>query len=212
MLIHLTPRMYACRLNEPCTLVDLKCDELGLSLKGGQDLTARRPYPNKNYLVACRKIGQKAMDGILIETLEPMREFTVVTRWAVAASHIARHCVRYVVLDDEYDTISENMALWGNLCDDLGAWRSRYPAHLEYGSPVRAQPRMDVFPRLAKEGVVREELNRQGALIERMEVFRLPTLERERLLDTKRSVIDRADRTPPLEAAFPAGKNPNQPN
>lgn len=67
-------------------------------------------------------------------------------------------------------------------------------------------------PARKKEGVVREELNRQEALIERIEVFRLPTLEHERLLDTKRSVIDRADRTPPLEAAFPAGKNPNRPN
>ena len=45
------------------------------------------------------------MDGFLVETPQPLREFTVVTRWAVAASHTATHRLRYIVLDEEFDTL-----------------------------------------------------------------------------------------------------------
>lgn len=50
MLIQLVPRMYACRINEPCALIDLTCAELGLVLKGDKGLTTRGPYLNKHYI------------------------------------------------------------------------------------------------------------------------------------------------------------------
>ena len=55
-------------------LVDLQIDPLGIRLVGGDDLATRRPYPNKMYAVACRKQGQKAINGILIETAKPVEE------------------------------------------------------------------------------------------------------------------------------------------
>lgn len=119
--------MFAYRDTEPCKLIDVSSDELGVMLKGGEHLTARRPYPNKNYLVACRKVGQKAMQGILIKTPTPVREFNVVTRWAIAASYIATHRVLYIVLDDDFDAISENMVLWYAMNGGHGAWKSRWP-------------------------------------------------------------------------------------
>jgi hypothetical protein len=74
MLLHIIPRLYASKENEPkCALIDLYCPELNLRLRDGIELVARRPYPNKNYLVACRKMGHKAMEGLLIETQERIR-------------------------------------------------------------------------------------------------------------------------------------------
>ncbi len=37
--------MFAYRDTEPCKLIDVASDELGLMLKDGDHLTARRPYP-----------------------------------------------------------------------------------------------------------------------------------------------------------------------
>lgn len=199
MLVHLAPQMFACRKNEPCSLIDLTCAEFGLFLDGGKELTARRPYPNKDYLVACRKVGQKAMNGILIESQEPIREFTVVVRWAVAASHIATHRVRYIVLDDEYDTLSENMVLWYATHESCGGLESRWPEDYGYGTPATTQPRMEVFGRLNKDGDFSDVINDQGVLIERSEVFRLPTLQRQRVLNVERSFDPRI---PAIETAF----------
>lgn len=101
MLLHLVPRLFACRVNEPeCALIDFHCPALGLKLRNGIELVARRPYPNKHYLVACRKLGQKAMNGFLVETTERVREFTTLTRWAVGADRIVNHQVQYFVLDE----------------------------------------------------------------------------------------------------------------
>lgn len=197
MLIHLMPQIFSDRTNEPCSLVDLTCRELGLNLKGGKDLVGRRPYPNKNFLVACRNVGRKAMDGFLVETQNFAQEFTVVTRWAVAASHIATHRVRYIVTDGDFDTVTEDMPLWGNLHPSRGGFKSRYPIDCTYGSPVESQPRMEVLNRIKRVGEFTDTLDEDGFLIERSEVFRLPTLERERLIV---SVLD--DRMPSIESAF----------
>lgn len=181
MLIHLIPNILADRTNVPCSLVDLTCRELGLNLIGGKELTARRPYPNKNYLVACRKVGQKAVNGILVETQGALREFTVVTRWAVAASHIATHSVRYILADEEFDTVTEEMMLWSATHPSEGEYKSRYPIGLTYGSPLESQPRMEAFKRIKRVGEFTDQLDKHGAVIERSEVFRLPTIERDRL-------------------------------
>lgn len=199
MIIHLTPQIYACPKTEPCSLIDLTCNELNIALVGGKELTARRPYPNKNYLVACRKSGQKAMNGILIDSKSPVREFNIVTRWAVAASHVATHRVRYIILDEEYDAISENMVLWSATSESLGSYKSRWPGNEEYGTPAMSQPRMEAFQRLQRVGAISDVTDASGAVIERSEVFKLPTLQPERVLNSKLSY---GDRMPNLEAAF----------
>ena len=200
MLIHLIPRMYACRTNEPCALIDVTCAELGLVLNGDKDLAARRPYPNKNYLVACRKVGQKAMQGILIEAPQFVRDFTVVTRWAVADKHIATHRVRYLVLDDDYDTVSENMMLWSAIHGD-SRWAARYPDDYKGFSHVDVQPSMRVRPRVQKKNDAADILDEQGFIRERSETFLMHTIERERLHQHYCSVNEH---TPSIEAAFSA--------
>jgi len=191
MLIHITPRIFGNRDFEPCQLVDLNCAELGLALKANVELMARRPYPNKNYLVACRKRGQKAMQGFLIERPDPVREFTVVTRWAVAAWHVATHRVRYIVLDDDYDTISDNIVLWYGMSDGLGGWESRWPKQYEDIAPVSLQPTMEVTPRMKHRRECVDVINDDGFLVERNETLYLPTLERARVINMENSLGER---------------------
>ncbi|WP_236493849.1 DUF6012 family protein [Xanthomonas phaseoli] len=77
------------RLLEPkgipirCELIDIAIAPFGLLLRNGIEVVARRPYPNKRYQVACRKIGRMAMNGLLIEAAGTVDAFRVVTRWAV---------------------------------------------------------------------------------------------------------------------------------
>jgi hypothetical protein len=202
MLLHLIPRMYACRFNEPeCALIDFHCPALGLKLRNGIELTARRPYPNKRYLVACRKAGQKAMIGFLVETTERVREFTTITRWAVGADRIVNHQVQYFVLDDELDAITDHMVLWYGMSPGLGGFTRRWPSVANDWTPAAAQPRMELVSR-ERAGHYADRIDDAGRVIERAEVFQLHTVERERVL--YRSTSDIYARIPTADMAFRA--------
>jgi hypothetical protein len=198
MLIHITPRLLTCELSgHHCELVDLTIAELGLHLRNGKELVSRRPYPNKRYVVACRKSGQKAIDGILIETPSPVTEFSAVSRWAIAGELVVRHRVNYAVLDNDYDAVSDSMTLWYATYSGL---KSRVPDSMPDGwTPASTQPRMDLSPDTARMGAI---LNRtvDGLIVERTETLRMRTIERCRLLDESRAV---RDRLPTLSSAFP---------
>ncbi|EGC9888836.1 hypothetical protein GYC09_004600 [Salmonella enterica] len=202
MIIHLTPRMFASFANPAhapaCSLIDFRSPELGLYLKGGVDVVARRPYPNKRFLVACRKIGQKAIDGILIETQRRVVEFNTLTRWAVGAERVVTHHVRYFVLDDEFDAISEKMVLWHATGDSLGNWPSRWPTWAKDATPAATQPRMELFVR-ERGGTFADRIE-GGLIVERAEVFQLPTIEPERFIPARFEF----DRMPVIEHAFRA--------
>jgi hypothetical protein len=194
MLIHLIPHVIVSPAEGPVELVDVSCLELGLFLKGGKDLKALRPYPNKHFHVACRSAGIKAMNGILLETQQMIRDFTVTTRWAIAG-RVATHRVRYLVLDEDHDALTEHMLLWG----DDGRGNSRWPENCGYGSPVASQPKMNVRPDLERVGDVRDILNENGLITERYEVFKLHTMPRARVLDSK-GILN--GRIPSIDSAF----------
>ncbi|ONC41620.1 hypothetical protein AQ914_18185 [Burkholderia pseudomallei] len=202
MLIHTTPRFYTCEQSGPnVELVDLHIDELGVHLQGGKELTTRRPYPNKRYVVVCRKVGQKAIDGLLFETDAKVSQYTVTTRWAIRAEIIATHRVHYVVLDEEYDTVTDNMVLWYRMSEGLGGWPSRWPDAHKDAVPCHAQPRMQFSQAPQRAGQVVDRMT--GPLsLERVETFPIPTIERERLL-SPRSITERI---PTIEAAFRVGQ------
>lgn len=202
MLIHFVPRMYACRFSEPqCELIDFHCPALGLKLRSGIELVARRPYPNKNYLVACRKVGQKAIDGFLVETTERVTEFAAVTRWAVGGDRVVNHQVQYFVLDDELDAVSESMGLWYGTSGTLGNWSSRWPDVAKEWSPAAAQPRMELVSR-ERAGTYADRMDTKGKIVERSEVFQLHTIERERI--EQRGGLILPDRLPSVATAFAA--------
>ena len=186
MLIHVLPKLYVPGgLQVPVRLVDLTVEELGLVLKGDQDLAIRRPYPNKCYWVGCRKVGQKAVAGLLIEAGRFLESYTVVTRWAINADTVLTHRVEHVVLDGHFDAVSDDMTRWYGTCESLGSWHSRWPLCYDGQPPVEVQPRMDMLsPGLGgttRKGEVRDVLSEGGLVLRREERFMVPTIERGRL-------------------------------
>lgn len=200
MLIHITPKLFANRQHMPeIELVDLSIPELGLVLTGGKELVSKRPYPNKNYVVARRKMGQRSVVGICIDTVSHVNSFTSVARWAINAEVMVTHRTHYVVLDEEFDTVSDDMTSWGAFSASLGGYRSRCPAWVN-NSPMVLEPLMSV---LADDGHrkgahVNDVYGARGLITERHETFRLPTVERGRL------EVSCSDwfRKPNLEMAF----------
>ncbi len=89
MLIHLRPMvLYERREAE---LIDLVVEPFALFLSGRTDLATRRPYSKDRFQVRCRRRGRRAINGFLIETPEPVAEFSTTARWAVTADYVATH-------------------------------------------------------------------------------------------------------------------------
>lgn len=202
MLIHIVPKLFEPPFAVTSEIMDVSIPECGLVLAGGKDVIARRPFPNKRYLVACRKTGQKAMGGILIEVNGSLQTYTVITRWLVNGEVIT-HFVEHDVLDQEFDTVSDNMILWYARYGTT--WQMRWPeCYTE--APVARQPAMDVLTSL-RNGLTRPEEvldvvdEENQRVILRIEPFKLHTIERERLLnETERSNY----RIPGIKDAFNA--------
>lgn len=200
MLIHISPRFYTGNHNIPVQLVDVTIEPLGVVLREGVELAMCQPYPNKHFYVACRKVGHEATNGLLLD-LGPKRvkEFEVVTRWAVFAGDVVTHRVKHVVLDEEFDAVSTNMILWHAMSKGLGGWESRMPSLPDNASPASHMPRMAIMPedREQRTGDVTDRLNRSGMITERHEVFFMPTIQPLRLQNFR---LD--NRLPKFQDAF----------
>lgn len=198
MLIHLLPKFLMCDVYGPdVAMIDLHVPELNLTLRAGTDLVARQPYPNKRYWVASRKIGRKAIEGLLIETPGQLDTFTVETRWAVAADAVALHRVTHKVLDTEFDAVSADMMLWHGMSAGLGGWTRRWPTCYEDLSAVSVQPHMTLSPRKDRTHTGVQYQTIQPARIEQSETLYLHTIERGRL-----APHPYRDRLPALHSAF----------
>lgn len=202
MLIHLLPCLMACRQTEPpCELVDFRSDDLGLHLKGGAELAARRPYPNKSWLIACPQRGRKAVVGFFIETAAPLASFTTLTRWNAAGVGVIEHELRYELLDQEFDAVTASMLLWYGTDETRGSWALRWPEAAKDWTPMLAQPRMELTSR-RRQGDYKDRVQ-DGRILARQEVMTMHTIERERLLSPLLHELH-AERMPPLESAFHA--------
>jgi len=194
-LIHLTPQFIVSQGVKGLDLVDVACAELDLALQNGVELTVRRPWPNKDYRVVCRKQGQKAILGFLIECESIPDTFTVVTRWSLHHDRILTHTVRYTLSDRDHDFVSDLMSLWSSTGDNV--YPSRWPDIPEYGFPAETQPRMHLDPDEERKGIYRDLRDKDGRMRGREETVYVPTLERGRLKH-----YFRADRLPDLASAF----------
>jgi hypothetical protein len=202
MLIHIVPKLFEPPYAIHSEIIEVSIPECGLHLIGGKDITARRPYPNKRYLVACRKIGQKAMVGALIDVAGSIQNYTVITRWRVNGL-VVTHFVEHEVLDHEYDAVSDLMVLWYG---QYGTnWQNRWPTCYTEEAPIARQPAMDVFSAnmngLTRPEEVRDVIDEELRVIRRVEPFKLHTIERERLLDTENR---HGERIPDINHAFNA--------
>lgn len=183
MLIHITPRYYLKYSDVLVDLIDVSIPEISLTLKSGTDITLRTPHPNKNYKVACRKKGLKAINGILIETDKPLSNFTVITRWVVNAG-ITTHTVHYHISDKDFDAVSEEKFLWNGFYGS--PFRSRNPSDDENPLSIRQQPSMVTLPddfddEQDEMSWIYNETGEDGLVTQRVEYFTLPTIEPERL-------------------------------
>lgn len=212
MLIHITPCIYLGRFTQPqvCYLSDLTINELGLKLHDEKELVTRRPYPNKHFHVACRKKGKKAMSGILIDSSKSLNSFTVESRWVVSwgvidyPSTLLHRCT-YIVLDNEFDAVTDNMTLWYRPADQIfRVHQSRWPKESVGMIPMRAEPRMDIWDAknggIERQGDVKDTV-RNGKVIKRTEIFRMPSVEPE-VLTTD---LSWSKRIPGVDLAFRVG-------
>jgi hypothetical protein len=182
MLLHIRPRLFY--PSREVTLVDVTIDALGLHLQGGSDLSVGRPYPNKHYTVAYRRMGRKALDGFLIETTPPVQEWRCTARWAVEAEVLVTHHVDYQLNDQDFEAASDNMMFWYACCEGLGGWASRMLPEVEGVGHIYVEPTMEVIPGNPKKTPTQDRLDHRGRIVERHQKFRLPTIERDRLLST----------------------------
>lgn len=95
------------------------------------------------------------------------RDFEVQAHWAIAAEYVAKHKVVYKLLD-----ISEVPLQFQN----------RFPNWTKGIAPCNAEPRMDVNPQQPRK---HDLFDHNGYLVERNEVFALPTIEPERFLGSE---------------------------
>ncbi|MCD5327854.1 DUF6012 family protein [Chromobacterium piscinae] len=206
MLLHLVPRLYLAHVARDLAvdLVDLTIEPFGMVLQGGRDLVVRKPYPNKNYLAGCRKAGQKAINGVLVELPQPVTTLSTITRWSVDAEVVLTHHVERQILDADFDLISDHMLLWYGACESLGGWSSRWPkqpADRRDMAPVDLQPRMDLWaPEMGglPQQAWRRDRIEKGMILERAESIAMPTLESGRLFGPRAKV----DRYPERTDAF----------
>ena len=203
MLIHITPQFYA----QPnghfhiaeCRLLSLQIQKLDVELKSSE-LVTRKPFPNKNYWVGSRNIGRKALEGLLFETPAHVPEFTAVARWIVNEEHIVTHEIQYRVLDQELDSVSDNITLWNAGRMKERDYPSRWPQSTDW-KPGVAKPRMEIF-HLPEEAHplrqhVRDTISASKLITLRQETLEMPTIERSRITSMDWSV-----RMPPQDTAL----------
>jgi hypothetical protein len=181
MLVHIRPKLFSPFKN--VVLLNMEFD-FGLHLAGGSDLRTGRPYPNKWYAVGCRKIGRKAVDGILLEL--PFREmFSCTAHWVIEAELVVTHQVDYTIIDRDFDAVSDDMVLWYACAAGLGGWSSRFPNGCDRAVPVVSEPMMEVVAGRVDKRRRCDDIVKGGLIASRRECFAMPTIERERILNTK---------------------------
>jgi hypothetical protein len=180
LLLHIRPQILAPW--REVTLTEFVVEPFGLHLRGGTELMTKRPYPDKNYAVGCRK-GRKPIKGILIEAAGHVEEFHTTARWVITPKLTVTHHVHYTLLDHELDAASDDMTLWNSTSEARGGWTRRWAAWAEDLSPMAAAPIMEVIdnPHTRLRRVMREDLHDScGRIVERNEDFPMLTVEPEK--------------------------------
>lgn len=182
MLIHLTPTLKTCPVSgHDCRVLDLVIPEFQVRLEGGIDIVARRPHPNKTYLVVTPQSSRRALVGILLDVAQPVKRFVCTTRWDLKGGRVAEHAVTYEIVDEDYDAATARMCLW-NASSEHPDFESRWIKEHEDYSPMQAEPRMYVGQStIANSRQQKCRMNPQGYLDRVEDTFKLPTIQRERL-------------------------------
>lgn len=136
MLLHLSPTFISDGFFTPLGIHTVSIPEIGLELTGGLDIVARQPHANKRYYTACRKVGRKAIDGILVDVPKPLTQFSLVSTWRITGLSLMTHRVHYTLADSDFSFVSDNLILWGE---------RRHASTKEWNHAI-GQPRMVILP------------------------------------------------------------------
>ena len=200
MILHISPKLFALPgVSQLATLIDLSVEPFGLYLRGGVDLDTRHPFPNKRIVVACRKAGRKAVNGLLIQ-VPTVTEFEYIARWAIDASFVSTHRVRHRLLDKDFDATSDDMSMWDGMSNNKGdlTYESRWPAWAEDFAPCDAEPMMEVSQTGKKRRATTDRHNGPENQIDyREQTYDIPTIEPIRFDDFKEEF-----QLPTRESAF----------
>lgn len=204
MLLHLVPQIMNRYSNVELELIDVQIPELNVTLTGGKDLVVRKPFPNKSYHVACRKVGRKAMHGLYMEVDKQLKNFSVITRWKAKCANwtdeqekTLTHRVNYTVADTDFDVISDDHTMQYAQFE----FESRWLTDFRIDPPVNTQPRMDLLIceyHKRGENISLKDEYKDVVMVNRVEDITLPTIEKERLME--RGAHN--DRLPTLDQRF----------
>ncbi|ELA7456835.1 hypothetical protein WB881_000333 [Vibrio parahaemolyticus] len=204
MLLHLVPQIMNRYSNVELELIDVQIPELNVTLTGGNDLVVRKPFPNKSYHVACRKVGRKAVHGLFLEVDKQLTNFSVITRWKAKCANwtdeqekTLTHRVNYTVADTDFDVISDDHTMQYAQFE----FESRWLTDFRIDPPVNTQPRMDLLIceyHKRGENISLKDEYKDVVMVNRVEDITLPTIEKERLME--RGAHN--DRLPTLDQRF----------
>ncbi|BDA57572.1 MULTISPECIES: DUF6012 family protein [Enterobacterales] len=189
MYLHLVPTLYHIISNK-CQLESVTIPELEFEIKGDA-LSCGRPYPNKRLNVGMLK-NRKAMVGLLLEYDKQISQFTTEYKWAIENIGVVQHNIKTIVLDSEFDLISQCIGL--NI--GLDEWKPRLHPSYQKVAPVKIQPMMESYRTGEAVNKLQHDVWANNALLFRTETLLLHTLESERL--SKYSFF--IDRLPQLDS------------
>ncbi|MEQ0318055.1 DUF6012 family protein [Klebsiella sp. GB_Kp051] len=174
MYLHLVPTLYHIISNK-CQLESVTIPELEFEIKGDA-LSCGRPYPNKRLNVGMLK-NRKAMVGLLLEYDKQISQFTTEYKWAIENIGVVQHNIKTIVLDSEFDLISQCIGL--NI--GLDEWIPRLHPSYHKVAPVKIQPMMESYRTGEAVNKLQHDVWANNALLFRTETLLLHTLESERL-------------------------------
>lgn len=181
MLLFVTPKLLTpSRLGAGRQLVDVTVPEISLTLRGGREVVARTPFPNKNWVLVGRK-GNPPTDGLLIDVGEAPDVLTVRTRWAINAETVITHEIAIVVADRRHDIIAGDSALWSTYGSSEWRWDDIRLPWMETVGTIRLDPFMPETTSIDLDTVRgADDTIADGLVIRRRETLDAPTVERER--------------------------------
>ena len=158
MYLHLVPTLYHIISNK-CRLESVTIPELKFEIKD-DGLSCGRPYPNKRLYVGMKN-NRKAMVGLLLE-------YNI---------GVVQHHIKTIVLDSEFDLISQHIGL------NIGLDELKPRLHPSYHkiAPVKIQPMMESYRTGEAVNKLQHDVWENNVLLFRTETLLLHTLESERL-------------------------------
>ncbi|HFS1364686.1 DUF6012 family protein [Klebsiella michiganensis] len=191
MYIHLVPTLYHVISNK-CRLESVTIPELEFEIKG-DELSSGKPYPNKRLNVGMLK-SRKAMVGLLLKYDDKVTNFTTDYKWDIEGIGVVQHQVNIIVLDSEFDLVSQYIGL--NI--GLDEWKPRLHHSYHNVAPVKIQPMMESYRSGEAINQLPQDVWVRDILRSRKETLLLHTLQSERISSYGFFI----ERLPSLESAI----------